>query len=79
VWSTNNERGVARGFMSPPDIADFEARNRSLDDLAAFSEAELALIDLDGAACVFSEDGFRVIATTWYPAARSARAVAPPC
>ena len=50
VWSTNNERGVERGFMSPPDIADFEARNRSLEDLAAFSEEELALIDLDGAA-----------------------------
>ena len=50
VWSTNSERGVERGFMSPPDIADFQSRNRTLDDLAAFSEAELALIDLDGAA-----------------------------
>jgi len=50
VWSTNTERGVERGFMSPPDIADYQDRNRSLDDLAAFSEAELAFIDLDGAA-----------------------------
>ena len=50
VWSTNSERGVERGFMSPPDIADFQDRNRSLADLAAFSEAELALIDVDGAA-----------------------------
>jgi predicted permease len=50
VWSTNAERGVERGFMSPPDIADFQARNRSLADLAAYSEAELALIDPDGAA-----------------------------
>ena len=50
MWSTNTERGVERGFMSPPDIADFQDRNRSLADLAAFSEAELALIDVDGAA-----------------------------
>lgn len=50
MWSTNTERGVERGFMSPPDIADFQDRNRSLAGLAAFSEAELALIDIDGAA-----------------------------
>ena len=50
IWSTNTERGVERGFMSPPDIADFQARNRTLDDVAAYSEAELALIDLDGTA-----------------------------
>ena len=50
MWSTNSERGVERGFMSPPDIADFQDRNRSLAGLAAFSEAELALIDIDGAA-----------------------------
>ena len=50
VWSSNAERGVERGFMSPPDIADFQERNRSLADLAAYSEAELALIDRDGVA-----------------------------
>jgi putative ABC transport system permease protein len=50
VWSTNRERGVERGPLSPPDIADFEDRNRTLTALAAYSEAELALIDLDGAA-----------------------------
>ena len=50
VWSTNAERGEERGFMSPPDIADFQERNRTLVDLAAFSEAELALIDRDGSA-----------------------------
>lgn len=50
VWSSNAERGVERGFMSPPDIADFQDRNRSLDDLAAFSEAELAFIDPDSGA-----------------------------
>ncbi len=27
VWSTNRERGVERGFMSPPDIADFDEKN----------------------------------------------------
>jgi len=47
VWSTNMERGVERGFMSPPDIEDLQARNRTLTDLAAYSEAELALIDAD--------------------------------
>jgi len=50
VWSTNAERGVERGFMSPPDIEDIQARNRTLEDLAAYSEAELALIDPDGVA-----------------------------
>ena len=50
VWSTNRERGVERGFMSPPDIADFEERIRTASDMAAFSEAELALIDRDGTA-----------------------------
>lgn len=46
-WSTNVERGVERGFLSPPDLADFQERNRTLADLAAYSEAELALIDRD--------------------------------
>jgi len=50
VWSTNRERGEERSFMSPPDIADFEERVRTVSDLAAFSEAELALIDRDGLA-----------------------------
>jgi hypothetical protein len=50
VWSTNRERGVERDFMSPPDIADFEERIRTVSELAAFSQAELALIDRDGAA-----------------------------
>lgn len=50
VWSTNDERGVERGFMSPPDIADFQAQNRTFADMAAFSEAELAVIDNDGSA-----------------------------
>ncbi len=50
VWSSNTERGIARGFMSPPDIADYQARNRTFVDLAAYSEAELALIDTDGSA-----------------------------
>lgn len=50
VWSTNMERGVELGFMSPPDIEDLQARNRTLTDLAAYSEAELALIDADDVA-----------------------------
>lgn len=50
VWSANAERGVDRGFMSPPDIEDFQARNRTMADLAAYAEAELALIDRDGVA-----------------------------
>jgi putative ABC transport system permease protein len=50
VWSSNQERGVERGFMSPPDIEDIRARNRTLDDLAEYSEAELALVDTEGAA-----------------------------
>jgi putative ABC transport system permease protein len=50
VWSTNRERGEERSFMSPPDIADFEERVRTVSDMAAFSEAELALIDRDGLA-----------------------------
>lgn len=50
VWSTNQERGVDRGFMSPPDIEDYQAQNRTFDDLAAFSEAELAVIDAQGSA-----------------------------
>ena len=36
--------------MSPPDIEDIEARNRTLSGVAAYSEAELALIALDGTA-----------------------------
>jgi predicted permease len=50
VWSSNAERGVERGPMSPPDIADFQTRNRTLTDMAAYSEAELALIDREGIA-----------------------------
>jgi putative ABC transport system permease protein len=50
IWSSNAERRVERGFMSPPDIADFQERNRTLADVAAYSEAELALIDRDGLA-----------------------------
>jgi putative ABC transport system permease protein len=50
VWSSNAERGVALGFVSPPDIVDFQEMNRTLTGLAAYSEAELALIDQDGAA-----------------------------
>ena len=50
VWSTNAERGIEQGFMSPPDIADYQAANRTFQDLAAYSEAELAMIDRDGAA-----------------------------
>jgi putative ABC transport system permease protein len=48
VWSTNRERGVEWGFMSPPDIADFQERNRTLSGMAAYSEAELTLVDRDG-------------------------------
>jgi predicted permease len=50
VWSTNAERGVERGFMSPPDIADYQERQQTFVDLAAYSEAELAMIDRDGGA-----------------------------
>ena len=50
VWSTNIERGVERGFMSPPDIADYQEQNQTFVDLAAYSEAELAMIDPDGGA-----------------------------
>lgn len=50
IWSTNAERGVEREFMSPPDLSDFQERNRTLTGLAAYSEAELALIDRDGVA-----------------------------
>lgn len=50
IWSSNAERGVERGFMSPPDIEDYQARNRTLADMAAYNEAELALIDRDGVA-----------------------------
>jgi putative ABC transport system permease protein len=50
IWSSNAERGVERGFMSPPDIEDYQARNRTLADMAAYNEADLALIDRDGVA-----------------------------
>ena len=50
IWSANMERGVPRGFMSPPDIADYQSQNQTLTDIAAYSEAELALIDQDGSA-----------------------------
>ena len=50
IWSSNMERGVPRGFMSPPDIADYRSQNRTFVDIAAYSEAELAMIDGDGSA-----------------------------
>ena len=50
IWSTNTERGIERGFMSPPDIVDYQAANRTFQSLAAYSEAELAMVDRDGAA-----------------------------
>lgn len=50
VWSTNAERGIERGFMSPPDIDDYQKQNRTFQDLAAYSEAELAVIDRQGSA-----------------------------
>ena len=50
VWSTNAERGIERGFMSPPDIDDYQRQNRTFLDLAAYSEAELAVIDNQGSA-----------------------------
>lgn len=50
IWSTNAERGIERGFMSPPDIADYLSANRTLASIAAYSEAELAMIDPDGSA-----------------------------
>ncbi len=45
IWSTNMERGVPLEFMSPPDIADYQDQNRTFTDVAAYSEAELAMID----------------------------------
>ena len=36
--------------MSPPDIADYQTLNRTFVDLAGYSEAELALIDVEGSA-----------------------------
>ncbi len=50
VWSSNAERGVERGFMSPPDIADYQDQNRTFTGMAAYSEAELAMIDRNGSA-----------------------------
>ena len=50
IWSSNAERGVPQGFMSPPDIADYRSQNRTFVDIAAYSEAELAMIDRDGSA-----------------------------
>lgn len=50
VWSNNAERGIERGFMSPPDIDDFRNQNQTLQDLAAYNEAELAVIDIQGSA-----------------------------
>jgi len=48
IWSTNAERGIERGFMSPPDIADYESGNRTFMGLAAYSEAEMTMVDPDG-------------------------------
>jgi putative ABC transport system permease protein len=45
IWSTNMERGVPLEFMSPPDISDYQDQNRTFTDVAAYSEAELAMID----------------------------------
>ncbi len=45
IWSTNMERGVPLEFMSPPDIADYQSQNQTFADVAAYSEAELAMID----------------------------------
>jgi putative ABC transport system permease protein len=50
IWSTNMERGVPREFMSPPDIADYQSLNQTFADVAAYSEAELAMIDRNEAA-----------------------------
>ncbi len=50
IWSTNMERGVPLEFMSPPDIADYQDQNRTFFDIAAYSEAELAMIDRNDAA-----------------------------
>ena len=50
IWSTNMERGVPLEFMSPPDIADYQDQNRTFRDVAAYSEAELAMIDRDESA-----------------------------
>jgi hypothetical protein len=50
IWSTNMERGVPREFMSPPDIADYQSQNQTFADVAAYSEAELAMIDRDDSA-----------------------------
>jgi predicted permease len=36
--------------MSPPDIDDYRVANQSFEDLAAYSEAELAMIDREGRA-----------------------------
>ena len=45
IWSTNMERGVPLEFMSPPDIADYQSQNQTFAGIAAYSEAELAMID----------------------------------
>ena len=34
-WGLRRERGVERGFMSPPDIADYQERNKTFVALAA--------------------------------------------
>lgn len=48
VWSTNAERGIELGLMSPPDIADYESRNGTFAGLAAYSEAEMTMVEPDG-------------------------------
>jgi len=50
IWSTNAERGIDQGFMSPPDIADYQSGNRTFVEMAAYSEAELTMIEPDGSA-----------------------------
>jgi hypothetical protein len=45
IWSTNMERGVPLEFMFPPDIADYQSQNQTFAQIAAYSEAELAMID----------------------------------
>ena len=48
VWSTNAERGIEQGFMSPPDIADYQSGNNTFVGLAAYSEAEMTMTEPDG-------------------------------
>jgi putative ABC transport system permease protein len=69
IWSTNVERGVPLEFMSPPDIADYQSQNQTFTAIAAYSEAELAMIDRNESAIkvtgTWAEDNlFSVLGTT---------------